>query len=67
VIRDEVLLKAQRMLESGKPPQEVMEYLANTLTNKLLHTPSSQLRMAGSAGRQELLEAANTLFQLGKD
>ena len=66
-VRDEVLLKAQRMLESGKPPSEVLEFLANTLTNKLLHTPSSQLRLAGSNGRQELLEAANTLFQLDQE
>ena len=63
--RDEVLGKAQRMLEAGKPPQEVVTFLANTLTNKLLHTPSAQLRNAGSAGQRELLEAANTLFQLG--
>ncbi|MCB1789365.1 MAG: glutamyl-tRNA reductase [Gammaproteobacteria bacterium] len=64
-IRDEVLAKAQRMLDSGKPPQEVLTFLAQTLTNKLLHTPSTQLREAGSAGRHELLEAANALFQLG--
>lgn len=64
-IRDEVLVKAQRMLESGKPPDEVLNFLAKTLTNKLLHTPSTQLREAGSSGRHELLEAANALFQLG--
>jgi len=63
--RDEVLQKAQRMLEAGKDPQEVIGFLANTLTNKLLHTPSAQLRNAGSTGQHELLEAANTLFQLG--
>ncbi len=63
--RDEVLQKAQRMLDKGKPAPEVMEFLARTLTNKLLHTPSSQLRSAGSNGQRELLEAANTLFQLG--
>ena len=64
-IRDEVLAKAQRMLEAGKPPEEVLNFLAQTLTNKLLHTPSAQLREAGSAGHHELLEAANTLFRLG--
>jgi glutamyl-tRNA reductase len=64
-IRDEVLTKAVRMLESGKPADEVLSYLAQTLTNKLLHTPSTQLREAGSNGQHELLEAANALFQLG--
>jgi len=65
LIRDEVLAKAQRMLESGRPPEEALNFLAQTLTNKLLHTPSSQLREAGSNGQHELLEAANALFKLG--
>jgi glutamyl-tRNA reductase len=65
-IRDEVLGKAQRMLASGKPPEDVLNFLAQTLTNKLLHTPSTQLREACSNGQRELLEAANTLFRLGQ-
>jgi glutamyl-tRNA reductase len=64
-IRDEVLAKAVRMLESGKPADQVLSFLAQTLTNKLIHTPSTQLREAGSNGQRELLEAANALFQLG--
>ncbi len=64
MLRDQVVDKAQRMLESGKEPQEVIDFLAKTLTNKLLHTPSIQLRNAGSLGKHDLLEAANTLFQL---
>jgi glutamyl-tRNA reductase len=63
--RDEVLQKARKMVEAGKPADEALAFLANTLTNKLLHAPSSQLRAASSAGQTELLEAANTLFQLG--
>jgi glutamyl-tRNA reductase len=65
VIRDEVLGKSLRLLESGRPPEEALNFLAQTLTNKLLHTPSAQLREAGSNGQHELLEAANALFQLG--
>ena len=64
-IRDEVLQKALRMVETGKPAEEALNFLAQTLTNKLLHTPSTQLREAGSNGQHELLEAANALFQLG--
>jgi glutamyl-tRNA reductase len=64
-MRDEVLDKAVRMIQAGRPPQEALNFLAQTLTNKLLHTPSTQLREAGCNGRQELLEAANALFQLG--
>jgi glutamyl-tRNA reductase len=64
--RDEILAKAQRMVENGKSSSEALEYLANTLTNRLLHGPSTQLREAGSNGKNELLAAANTLFQLGQ-
>jgi glutamyl-tRNA reductase len=64
-IRDEVLARAIRMIESGKPADETLNFLAKTLTNKLLHTPSTRLREAGSNGQHELLEAANALFQLG--
>ena len=53
-----------RMVENGKTPEEALQFLARTLTNKLLHTPSTRLREASSAGHTELLEAANTLFKL---
>jgi glutamyl-tRNA reductase len=66
-VRDDVLERAQRQLAGGKAPQEVLEYLANTLTNKLLHTPSAQIRRAGSEGRRELLEAANALLRIKVD
>jgi glutamyl-tRNA reductase len=65
LIRDEVLAKAEKMLEAGKPADEVLRFLAQTLTNKLLHTPSAKLREAGSNGQREILEAANALFELG--
>ncbi len=63
-LRDEVLERAQRQLESGKSPAEVLSFLAHTLTNKLLHAPSSRLRQAARDGDAEILEAANELFQL---
>lgn len=63
-IRDEVLDKARRMLANGRTAEETLDFLANTLTNRLLHTPSAQLREAGVSGQKELLDAANTLFQL---
>lgn len=63
-IRDAVNEQAQRMLESGRSPEEVMEFLSRTLTNKLMHMPSISLRRAGEAGDQELLTAARKLFGL---
>ena len=63
-VRDEVLLRALKLVEKGKPPEEAIRFLAHTLTNKLLHGPSSRMRQAGKEGQTELLEAANELFQL---
>lgn len=65
-LRDQVLAKALRQLDGGKPAEEVVEFLAHTLTNKLLHGPSARLRQAGREGQDDLLEAANELFQLGE-
>ncbi len=63
-VRNEVLEHALRQLQNGKSPKEAMNFLAHTLTNKLLHTPSTQLRQAGTEGDQELIKAANTLLQI---
>jgi glutamyl-tRNA reductase len=65
-MRDEVLQRALRQLANGKPAQEALRYLAHTLTNKLIHVPSTRIRQAGAAGENQLLEAANTLLELSK-
>ncbi len=63
-MRDEVLQRALRQLQSGKSPEETLEYLAHTLTNKILHTPSARIRQAGEEGQLELLKAANMLLKI---
>jgi glutamyl-tRNA reductase len=65
--RDQVLAKARQMLVAGRDPQLVLEFLAHTLTNKLIHQPSVQIRQAAETGNVELLQAALELFNLSKD
>ena len=60
--REEVLAKARRRLQGGDPADEVVEYVARTLTNKLLHAPSAAIREAGESDRGDIVEAARTLF-----
>ena len=60
--RDEVLARAREMLANGRDPQEVLDFLANTLTGKLLHAPSVRLHEAAEHGDQALLDAATRLF-----
>ncbi|MGR9051126.1 MAG: glutamyl-tRNA reductase [Gammaproteobacteria bacterium] len=62
--RDEVLVKALSQLGNGQPPEEVLRRLAHTLTNKLIHTPSAQIREAGATDRHDLIAAARELFKL---
>jgi len=66
--RDEVLARAREMLAGGRDPNDALEYLANTLTGKLLHAPSVRLREAAEHGDQVLLDAATRLFDAdGRD
>jgi glutamyl-tRNA reductase len=41
----------------------VIEFLATTLTNRLLHGPSQRLREAAERGDSDLLDAARALFR----
>ena len=63
-MRDEVLESALKKLGNGKTPEEALKFLAHTLTNRLIHAPSSQIRQAGFDGEMGVLEAANTLLQI---
>lgn len=64
VLRDASLAKALRALRNGKSAEESLQLLAEGLTSKLLHLPSSQIRMAGINERPDLVAAARELFQL---
>ncbi len=64
--RDEVLDKARQLLAQGKDTEQVLQFLAHTLTNKLIHTPSASLRQAGYDGRADLIQAARELLGLPK-
>ena len=61
--RDLLLDKARQQLAAGQDPHKVLEQLARTLTNKLIHEPTTRLRQAGEDGRLDLLEAASELFR----
>jgi len=63
-LRDEELQKALRALASGSEPEKVLNQLARGLTNKLLHTPSVQLKRLSADGRHEALAIAQELFGL---
>jgi glutamyl-tRNA reductase len=65
--RDAALTEARRQLAAGQPAEAVIEQLATTLTNRLLHAPSAALREAAEGGDTTLAEAAARLFRAGRD
>ncbi len=66
-IREQSLQKALQQLNQGQPAEQVLQRLAHTLTNKLIHTPSAQIRSAGENDRHDLIVAARELFKLQDD
>ena len=60
--RAEALAKARQQLAAGMPPEQALELLAHTLTNRLLHAPTVALREAALSGDGELGRAAEKLF-----
>jgi glutamyl-tRNA reductase len=65
--RDEVLDKARRMTAAGRPAEEVMAFVADTLSHKLVHAPSAALRHADAVEQALLLNSARKLFDLPED
>lgn len=63
-IRGRTLEQARQALQQGRTPDEVLEYLADTLTARLIHNPTVALRRAGEDERSELIAAARDLFGL---
>jgi glutamyl-tRNA reductase len=59
-----LLQKALKQLEQGNDPEHVVSELARTLTNKLIHEPSRQLRQSGLNTENNLIEAARNLFNI---
>ena len=59
---EEVLKKSLKHLSAGQDPEDVLTFMAHTLTNKFLHQPSTELRKAGEEERHDLIQAARRLF-----
>lgn len=66
-IRQQTVEQARRMLAAGKSTDEAMEYLANTLTNRLLHAPTQALRQASELADLALAETVTRLLTEDRD
>lgn len=66
-IRQQTLDQARRMQSSGRSHDEVLEYLANTLTKRLLHAPTQALRQASELADPNLAETIARLLTEERD
>lgn len=61
-IRTHTVEHAKRMIATGHTAEEALEYLANTLTNRLLHGPTQALRTAAESADADVAEALAKLL-----
>jgi len=65
-IQEEVIRKGLSKLRNGADPETILLETARSLTNKLIHAPSSKLRDASTQNREDLLQAADELYSLNE-
>jgi len=63
-IRDGCIKNAFKQLKNGKDPEKIITEMAKQLTNKILHSPSIQIKQAGMDERDDLIKAACLLFNI---
>lgn len=66
-VKQAAISKSLKQLQSGQNPEEVLQHLAHTLSNKVMHTPTARMREAAERGDAHLLDAAKILFDLPDD
>lgn len=62
--RELELAKATRALASGQDPQQVLQAMARSLTRKLVHEPTVNVRKATAEGRNEVADWLRELYSL---
>ncbi|MEM7252334.1 MAG: glutamyl-tRNA reductase [Pseudomonadota bacterium] len=65
--RDAVLMRATKMIEKGESREKIARFIANTLTKKLIHAPTSGLRRAAEDGRFDVIDVANDLLGIREE
>lgn len=63
-IKQSALDKSLKQLQLGQKPEDVLQQLAHTLSNKIMHTPTTRMREAAEQEDTQLLNAARTLLDL---
>ena len=62
-IKQEIVQLANKQLAAGRSPEDSLQWLADRLASRLLHTPSVELRKAAEASDEDTLKIARRLFR----
>ena len=63
-LREQELARALKALERGEDPAQIVAQLARTITNKLIHAPTTGLKQASAEGRHDVVHHARRLLGL---
>lgn len=63
-IKTAALEKSLKQLQAGQDPEIVLQQLAHTFSNKVMHAPTARMREAAEIGNQHVIDAARTLLDL---
>jgi len=63
-VRQHTLEQAQKMLAHGRSPEEALDFISSTLTNRLIHAPSQRLRDAAENGDEEIIDTIAAIYHL---
>ena len=65
-IREELTERAQKEIDAGHAPAEVLDKFAHQLLQKVLHVPTANVRKAGEEGRRDVLDAAHEILGVAR-
>lgn len=66
-IKQAALSRSLKQLQAGQDPEAVLQQLAHTISNKVMHAPTARMREAAELGNNEVIDAARTLLDLPKN
>ena len=66
-IQNNELRKAQNKISRGENPELVLTHFARSLTNKLIHAPTTKLKQAGALEQADLLVKAREILGLNDE
>lgn len=65
-VEEEEVMKAKKILASGADPEETLIILARSLTQRLMHQPTAEMKNAAKREDKKLLSYAKRIFGLEK-